>query len=121
MTCYYCGGDMAETTTTYFEHLENTIMIIKNVPFHKCMQCGEIVYNATVVGRLEQIVEQLEKALTEIAIVTIPLLIEQHPRLTRLCRKNFFVTITQRKSAQIKCLSGFAYLFRPKVQSVFHT
>ena len=32
MTCCYCGGDMAETTTTYFEQLENMIVIIKNVP-----------------------------------------------------------------------------------------
>ncbi len=36
MTCCYCGGDMFETTTTYFEQLENTIAVIKNVPCHKC-------------------------------------------------------------------------------------
>ena len=45
MTCCYCGGDMIEATTTYFEQLENTIVIIKNVPCHKCKQCGEVVYN----------------------------------------------------------------------------
>ncbi len=60
---------MVETTTTYFEQLENTIVIIKNVPCHKCKQCGEVVYNALVVERLEQITEQLEKTLTEIAVV----------------------------------------------------
>lgn len=69
MTCCYCGGDMIETTTTYFEQLENTIVIVKNVPCHKCKQCGEVVYNALVVERLEQITEQLEKTLTEIAVV----------------------------------------------------
>lgn len=69
MTCCYCGGDMTETTTTYFEQLENTIVVIKNVPCHKCNQCGEVLYNAMVVERLEQITEQLEQALTEIAIV----------------------------------------------------
>ena len=60
---------MIETTTTYFEQLENTIVIVKNVPCHKCKQCGEVVYNALVVERLEQITEQLEKTLTEIAVV----------------------------------------------------
>ncbi|MCH5206975.1 MAG: type II toxin-antitoxin system MqsA family antitoxin [Oscillospiraceae bacterium] len=69
MICCCCGGDMVESTTTYFEQLENTIVIIKNVPCHKCEQCGEIVYNALVVERLEQITEQLEKTLTEIAVV----------------------------------------------------
>ncbi len=69
MNCCYCGGDMIAATTTYFEQLENTIVIIKNVPCHKCKQCGEVVYNATVVERLEQITEQVEKTLTEIAII----------------------------------------------------
>ncbi len=69
MNCCYCGGDMVASTTTYFEQIENTIVIIKNVPCHKCSQCGEIVYNAVVVDRLEQITEQLQNALTEVAIV----------------------------------------------------
>ena len=60
---------MIETTTTYFEEMENTMVIIKNVPCHKCEQCGEIFFNGTVVERLEQITEQLEKTLTEIAVV----------------------------------------------------
>lgn len=69
MTCFYCAGDMLETTTTYFQELKNTMVIIKNVPCYKCKKCGEVAYTATVVGRLEQITKQLEKALTEIAVV----------------------------------------------------
>ena len=69
MTCFYCAGDMLETTTTYFQELNNTMVIIKNVPCYKCKKCGEIAYTATVVGRLEQITKELEKALTEIAVV----------------------------------------------------
>lgn len=69
MTCFYCAGDMIETTTTYFQELKNTMVIIKNVPCYKCRKCGEIAYSATVVGRLEQITKELEKVLTEIAVV----------------------------------------------------
>ncbi len=69
MTCFYCAGDMLETTTTYFQELKNTMVIIKNVPCYKCRKCGEIAYSATVVGRLEQITKELEKVLTEIAVV----------------------------------------------------
>ncbi len=69
MTCFFCAGDMFETTTTYFQELKNTMVIIKNVPCYKCKKCGEVAYSATVVGRLEQITKELEKALTEIAVV----------------------------------------------------
>lgn len=33
MTCYCCGGDMAETTTTYFEQLEKTLTEIAVVNY----------------------------------------------------------------------------------------
>lgn len=69
MKCCYCGGHTIEATTTYFEQLDNMIVIIKNVPCHKCSQCGEVFFNGAVAERLEQITEQLEKTLTEVAIV----------------------------------------------------
>ena len=43
------------------------MVIIKNVPCFKCQKCGKIAYTATVVERLEQIIKQFEKTLTEIA------------------------------------------------------
>lgn len=72
MTCFYCKGSMAADTTTYMVDLGKCIVIIKNVPCHKCTQCGEVVFNGTVVAKLEQITEQLENALTEVAIVSYP-------------------------------------------------
>lgn len=47
MTCFYCKGDMVDSTTTYVEDLGNCI-IIRNVPCSKCSQCGEVSYNGTV-------------------------------------------------------------------------
>ena len=69
MICCYCGGDMAEATTTHVAENGDSVIVIRNVPCHKCKQCGEVVYNGSVVERLEQITEQLEKTLTEVAIV----------------------------------------------------
>ena len=69
MICFYCKGNMSESTTTHFEQLENCSVIIKNVPCMKCGQCGEAVYTAAVAQRLEQIIEKLEIQLTEIAVV----------------------------------------------------
>ena len=69
MTCFFCKGTMQESTTTHFQQMENCIVIVKGVPCSKCSQCGEITYTGTVAKRLEQIVAELEKALTEIAVV----------------------------------------------------
>jgi threonine dehydrogenase-like Zn-dependent dehydrogenase len=51
------------------EDLGNCIVIIKNVPCMKCPQCGEVSYSGSVVRRIEQIVDDLKGALTEVAIV----------------------------------------------------
>lgn len=69
MTCFYCKGSMAESTTTHVVEIGECVIIIKHVPCQKCRQCGEVVYTGSVVERLEQITEQLEKTLTEVAIV----------------------------------------------------
>lgn len=54
MTCFYCKGDMLDSTTTYVEDLGNCIIIIRNVPCSKCSQCGEVSYNGTVLKQLEK-------------------------------------------------------------------
>ncbi|MGN0460644.1 MAG: type II toxin-antitoxin system MqsA family antitoxin [Ruminococcus sp.] len=72
MTCFYCKGDMVNSTTTYMTDLGKCIVIVKNVPCQKCTQCGEIVYSGTVIKKLEEIINHLENALTEIAIVNYP-------------------------------------------------
>lgn len=69
MTCFYCKGDMLDSTTTYVEDLGNCIIIIRNVPCSKCSQCGEVSYNGAVLKQLEKIVDQLKNSLTEVAIV----------------------------------------------------
>lgn len=67
--CFYCKGDLIESTTTYMEDLGNCIVIIKNVPCNKCSQCGEVSYNGTVMKQIENIISNLQNSLTEIAVV----------------------------------------------------
>ena len=69
MTCFYCKGTMEDTTTTHVAEVDDRVIVIKHVPCQKCSQCGEVVYSGSVVERLEQITEQFEKVLTEIAVV----------------------------------------------------
>jgi len=60
---------METDTTTYFTDLGSCIVIIKGVPCHKCVQCGEIAYSLEVGERLEQIIDTLKNSLTEVAII----------------------------------------------------
>ena len=69
MKCFFCKGDMIESTTTRVVELGNCIVVIKNVPCLKCAQCGEVFINGEIAARLEQIVSGFENALTEIAVV----------------------------------------------------
>ena len=69
MTCFYCKGDLTDSTTTYMEDLGNCIVVIKNVPCNKCSQCGEVSYSGTVVRQIEKIISTLQNSLTEVAII----------------------------------------------------
>jgi len=60
---------MLSDTTSDFTDLKTCIVVIKNVPCHKCIQCGEVVFDFYVGERLEQIVDNLKDSLMEIAVV----------------------------------------------------
>ena len=49
--------------------IDGRFIIIKNVPWHRYSQCGEVSYSGSVVSEIEKIVEELKNVLTEIAIV----------------------------------------------------
>ena len=70
MTCFFCKGSMIESTTIHTVQLKNCIVVIKNVPCQKCEQCGEVVINAEVASRIEEIVSAFEKVFTEVAVVS---------------------------------------------------
>lgn len=63
---------MKQGSTTHVSEINNKIIIIKNVPCFKCSQCGETVYTGDVIKKLEQIIKDVENALTEIAILNYP-------------------------------------------------
>lgn len=69
LTCFFCKGHMADATTSYMADIDGHYIIIKNVPCHKCSQCGEISYSGEVMSRIEEIISKLKDIFTEIAIV----------------------------------------------------
>ncbi len=63
MKCLMCKSEtMVDSTNTYFTQLENGYVIIENVPCRKCTQCGEVVYSALVVEKLDETLDSCKHA-----------------------------------------------------------
>lgn len=67
--CFFCKGDMVESTTNYMIDLGDRSIIIKNVPCNDRSQCGEISFSGTTASRLDAIVEDLKGAIAEVSVV----------------------------------------------------
>lgn len=69
MKCISCGAKTSIGTTVDVTDLGTCLVIVRNVPCHKCSECDEIIYTADVVKRLEAITAKARIAVNEIAVV----------------------------------------------------
>ena len=70
MKCLACkSGDMEEAKTTDFAQLNNCYVIIENVPCMKCEQCGEGFFAMSVLEKIDEILERLERIASKIFIM----------------------------------------------------
>lgn len=70
MNCLVCkSGVMSKSVDTYFAQLANGYVIIENVPCWKCSQCGEVLFSASVLEKLEDLLETCKKVTSKIFIV----------------------------------------------------
>jgi len=57
------------STTTDVTDLGKCLIIVRNVPCHKCSECDEIIYTGDVVKQLESISAAAKTDVNEIAVV----------------------------------------------------
>ena len=70
MNCLICkSGKMNDSFEPYFAKLKTGYAIIENVPCKKCEQCGEILFSASVIENIENLIENLEKISGKISII----------------------------------------------------
>ena len=70
MRCLICrNGIMNKDVGTYFTQMQGCYVIIENVPCWKCDHCGEIVYSASVLEKIEEILGKVEKVAGKIFIL----------------------------------------------------
>ncbi len=70
MNCFTCGSNqMMDAVTIYIEKLENGILIIKNVPCKKCVQCGEEFFSMAIMKEIEKLGKMAENTISEVLII----------------------------------------------------
>lgn len=70
MRCLICKAEtMIESKSTYFAQLEACYVIIENVPCMKCEQCGEVVYSASVMEKIDDILDKVKTIASKIFIM----------------------------------------------------
>lgn len=70
MRCLLCKADtMVDSKSTYFAQLDGCYVIIENVPCKKCSQCGEVVYSASVMEKIDEILDKLKSISSKIFIM----------------------------------------------------
>ncbi len=71
MMCVFCGGTLKEFVTDYVEKIDNYVVVIRNVPCKKCMQCGEEYFSSEVALKIETILDSIQKISSEITVTVI--------------------------------------------------
>ena len=61
--------EMEESRNSYFAQLVNCYVIIENVPCYKCKQCGEVYYKASVLEKIDLLLEKIENVASKIFIM----------------------------------------------------
>ena len=69
MKCIVCGALAEKDLATSVTDLGNCLIIVRNVPCYKCVECNEIIYTADVVQHLETIIESAKKLMQDISII----------------------------------------------------
>jgi YgiT-type zinc finger domain-containing protein len=69
--CLICKtGDIEPGTTTFTAEREGRAFVFRNVPARVCEQCGEPYFDAAVVRRLEQQIDQAMASGAEVAMLS---------------------------------------------------
>ena len=70
MKCMKCGRDTFESRNSEAIELENgCLLVIRNIPCHKCRECDDIFYTGDVVQQIEQIIAMAKSLTQELMVI----------------------------------------------------
>ena len=69
MECFMCKGELEVKKVNYIVDLDNTVIVIKDVPAKVCKNCGEKFYDDETAKNIEKIVNKLKELTVEVTVV----------------------------------------------------
>ncbi|MCR5775977.1 MAG: YgiT-type zinc finger protein [Lachnospiraceae bacterium] len=69
MKCMKCRKEIFKSRTTEAIELEFGVLVIRNIPCYKCVECDEIFYTGDVAQKIEEITERVKLFIQEITVV----------------------------------------------------
>ena len=69
MKCIKCGKEAFKSTTTEAIELGFGVLVLRNIPCYKCVECDEIFYTGDVAQKIEEITERVKQFIQEIIVI----------------------------------------------------
>ena len=69
MKCMKFGKEAFKSTTTEAIELGFGVLVIRNIPCYKCVECDEIFYTGDVAQKIEEITERVKQFIQEIIVI----------------------------------------------------
>jgi len=60
MKCLYCGGTLRKGKTSYTVNRKGYHLIIDEVPAWICEQCGEVMFDESVVEAIQDLIREVD-------------------------------------------------------------
>lgn len=83
MTCFFCGGEMINSTDHLITSSADNVslIVLKNIPCNRCTQCGEILFSHQSTLNQEAIFACLTHQVTEDSFFEYEVEVEKLARL----------------------------------------
>ena len=69
MKCMKCGKEAFKSKTIEAIELGFGVLVIRNIPCYKCVECDEIFYTGDVAQKIEEITERVKQCIQEVTVV----------------------------------------------------
>ena len=69
MKCMKSGKEAFMSTTTEAIELGFGVLVLRNIPCYKCVECDEIFYTGDVAQKIEEITERVKQFIQEIIVI----------------------------------------------------
>ncbi|MEY8378767.1 type II toxin-antitoxin system MqsA family antitoxin [Lachnospiraceae bacterium 56-18] len=90
MKCMKCGATAQKGFTTNVTDLQDCLIIVRNVPCFKCLECNEIIYTGDVIQQLEEIIDSAKKLCRKFLLLIIQKLLRRRRFTPCHYQKNTF-------------------------------